>query len=56
MAVKIEEFQPLAVNRVKRVKRKRNFPLDLLIARKVLNSLMIGCVSYLAATLTLYAH
>ena len=56
MALKIEEFQPLAVNRIKRVKRKRNFPLDLLIVRKVLNSLMTGCVSYLAATLTLYAR
>ena len=39
--------------RVKRVNRKKNCSLDILILRKVLNSLVTGCVSYFAASLTL---
>ena len=41
--------------KLKRFNCKMNSSLDLLILRKVLNSLMTGCVSYFTATLTPYA-
>ena len=47
IAEKIEKSQPLAVKRVKkRANSKRNCCLDLLILRKVLNSLVVPLFIY----------
>ena len=56
MVVKIEKFSPLAVNRVRRVNRQKILLLRFDNFEEGAKLTSTGCISYYAATLTLYVR